>query len=708
MSTSGPPDESAVPGHRETSISAYGLVMLGLTGFAVGQPLLGVLGDNPTVFTNNGIRGWLIVAYALLVAFALPAALWVLVVGIRKIDRRAAHLVFLVLIGILTAGATIQLAKSLHVQNRAILLIVAVACGITFPLGYTRVGVIATWARYTAILPAIAVLAFVFSSESGSLALASNEQHASTTATTIPSVVMIVLDEFPTMSLLNENSQIDNHRFPNLSAFGQDATWFRHYTTLSPFTESAVPSMLSGNFPKVDAATFANYPHTIFSLLAPTHDEVAFETATSLCSEADCHRATSDSLNFDHLLKMSVNILKSRVSLNEDRPVLLDEFAEETAAVGANEAGKGNGLFDLVGGSELAALPVRVDQFVKSLGTGSGPTFRYLHLMLPHSPWLLYSDGTRYAHSDELGVGLPVSDRAFVDRWSPWTSTVTYQRFLLQATYTDSLVGLILRQLRDLGRYDDTLIVVAADHGVSFGPRTPTREITKSTLNEIAYAPLLIKAPHQTTGTIDDSNLMAVDLIPTLAKMLGVVPGWQTDGFPAGSPEILRRGDLKVWYDMRDAFALKLAGTFEYHDSEHFPSQSQQLISLGADVDDPLAGLRSSLNIDNYFGRKLADFNPDSRGSVRLARLGDLRSPPPHAPQVLVATGQLEGVPWAVNGSVFVLAVNGTIVTGSRVSVDSNGTLQIMAFIPPGVLGSANDIRAALVTMLGVVELQVT
>ena len=42
------------------------------------------------------------------------------------------------------------------------------------------------------------------------------------------------------------------------------------------------------------------------------------------------------------------------------------------------------------------------------------------------------------------------------------------QRHLLQASYTDRLVGQILQRLEEVGVYDDAAIVVTADHGIAF------------------------------------------------------------------------------------------------------------------------------------------------------------------------------------------------------------------------------------------------
>ena len=40
------------------------LVLLGLTGFAISQPVLSVLGSNPLVFRSNGFDNWALLAFA--------------------------------------------------------------------------------------------------------------------------------------------------------------------------------------------------------------------------------------------------------------------------------------------------------------------------------------------------------------------------------------------------------------------------------------------------------------------------------------------------------------------------------------------------------------------------------------------------------------------------------------------------------------------
>lgn len=702
-----PPEVLDMP-RQERPLSQL-LVLFGMTGFAFSQPVLGVLGNNPTVFRNNGIEGVWIVAYAIGLAGFPPLLLWAALNGARKAHPRTAHVSFSVVLGALSAIAVVQFAKSAGLQSGPALSALAAVVGFGFPLCYARFSPVAMWARFSSTLPAFAVGLFLFASPTGELVRASSDARTERSSE-LPSVVMLVLDEFPTAAILDADGQVDDDRFPNLAAFGNDASWYRHFTTLSPFTGSAVPSLLSGQFPRADRPFWSHHPDTIFSLLEPTHDIAAFESATALCGVDGCSSGADVEVDLGEVLDVTADIFRARVSFGNERPAILDEFEERAASI-EQARGEGGSLFDLIGGSELAAIPARFEQFLQSLAPEEAPTLRYLHLLLPHSPWLLYDDGTRYRHADELGVHLPRADRTFLDRWSLWPSTVTEQRFLLQATYTDSLIGLMIDQLRSAGMYDESLVVIVADHGVSFGPRTSSREAVDSSLDEIAYVPLFIKAPNQHRGIVDDTNIMAVDLLPTLAQIVGATADWEVDGFPVGSPAIADRGDRKLWYDFRDAFSPELHGTFEFSDIDHFPDAARRLVPPLTDPRDELSAMLSTLNIDDVFGKDLDDLNPETRDSgelVRLDQLDDLQMPPPDEPPILVITGRLEGVPWAVRGSVFVLEVNDEVVTGSRVSVDSNGELHIMALLRPDALTSDNDIRAALVTVLGVVELEVT
>src|SRR5690606_27763148 len=121
------------------------------------------------------------------------------------------------------------------------------------------------------------------------------------------------------------------------------------------------------------------------------------------------------------------------------------------------------------------------------------------------------------------------------------------QQHLLQVQATDALVGRFLDRLRDEGVYDDALVVVTGDHGVSFAPHTPTREMVGGNEEHILWTPLFIKAPGQTTGAIDDSNVLTIDVAPTIAAELGIDLPWSVDGTPVGAAAAERPRHLKPY-----------------------------------------------------------------------------------------------------------------------------------------------------------------
>ena len=65
-------------------------------------------------------------------------------------------------------------------------------------------------------------------------------------------IVMIVMDEFPLESILDGTGHVDAALFPNFAALANTSTWFRNDTTVAPYTDVAVPAILTGRLPDRD------------------------------------------------------------------------------------------------------------------------------------------------------------------------------------------------------------------------------------------------------------------------------------------------------------------------------------------------------------------------------------------------------------------------------------------------------------------------
>ena len=58
-----------------------------------------------------------------------------------------------------------------------------------------------------------------------------------------------------------------------------------------------------------------------------------------------------------------------------------------------------------------------------------------------------------------------------------WLVDQVYQQHLLQVEFVDTILGQIIDQLDRAGVYDDTLIVVVADHGIAIKPNVVHRRV---------------------------------------------------------------------------------------------------------------------------------------------------------------------------------------------------------------------------------------
>jgi arylsulfatase A-like enzyme len=80
----------------------------------------------------------------------------------------------------------------------------------------------------------------------------------------------------------------------------------------------------------------------------------------------------------------------------------------------------------------------------------------------------------------------------------------------------DQQVGEIIKQLKDDGLYEESIIFFYSDHGD--GMPFVKRELSQRGLK----VPLLIKSPHLPKGTVDDQLISFVDFAPTVLSLAGV------------------------------------------------------------------------------------------------------------------------------------------------------------------------------------------
>jgi len=153
-----------------------------------------------------------------------------------------------------------------------------------------------------------------------------------------------------------------------------------------------------------------------------------------------------------------------------------------------------------------------------SVGAGS-PTFKFIHLMLPHSPWVLGAD------CEPLARMLIQTPRAY----------------LLQAGCSLRLAGQLLQTLERIGLYESSLLVIVSDHGAAVQLPFETRHAVETGRAQ----PLVLVKPPGARGALrsDATPISLTDLPATVAELVGLqvrYPGQSLFGEAHASPRTRR------------------------------------------------------------------------------------------------------------------------------------------------------------------------
>ena len=231
---------------------------------------------------------------------------------------------------------------------------------------------------------------------------------------------------------------------------------------------------------------------------------------------------------FDDLTVVSGHLLLPE-GLENELPAVDRAFAgfrdggrdARRAAPGPGVSGRGSALLDRVG---------RFERFVDRVGgrprhaESEPPAYRAAPSAVAVPPVGADLSGERKRPSG--------SHRRHLDQ-DPWPSTLSQQRYLLQAGFVDRLLGRLVRRLRERGLYERSMIVVTADHGVSFTPGGarrfgPARERRRHR----GRSPLRQAARTEARAGWTTRPARTIDILPTIARALGVSLSGDIDGRP--------------------------------------------------------------------------------------------------------------------------------------------------------------------------------
>jgi hypothetical protein len=526
-------------------------VLVGLAGVAITQPLLSLLGDNPTFFVAGGYRRSQIVWFALVVAFAPGFVVFVAsaLPGIlsRRLDRPA-HAVG---VGVLAGLFAVMVCRTIRVDG---VLYVAVAVGVVgaaVALAERRLLLARRFLSYLAVGNVVFLALFLVASPTAELVLPSADGIDQGDVVVPPldgPVVLVVLDEFPLTSLIRADGTINETRYPNFARLAEQSNWFRDAASESYTTYVSTPTIMSGRVGEGRMLpTLENHPRNYLTLFGSLYPVNRYEMVTDMCPSGVCERRTAGS--FEGLLDDGLTVYQHRVLPPEMRthlPPIDAGWGDFTATFGAEQesvpptprsetnAG-GNPYARLVehtpkersGAAQAAAFLRQISLL------DADPTVNFIHVTIPHHPYVLTPWGSGDSPTtwmpdnfEDERTKLPAPDDPAYD----FAFRQVYALQAMQIGAVDLLIGDMIDRLVETGAWDDALVVVTSDHGIDATSPGFVREEDGVNADELYRIPLFIKAPGQSSGAIRDDPASTLDVLPSIVDLLGIDTTWDFDG----------------------------------------------------------------------------------------------------------------------------------------------------------------------------------
>ena len=567
-------------------------VIGGLSVVAFVAPLLDLYGKNPEVFVANRTSVTEILVFGISVAILIPLLAWAVLAIAAAIGPGAGSIAFRVMVAILAAATGLVVSRQVLPDNTvgAIVLALVVAAMIFWLVDNIEVIFVVA-----AVAVPVVLMMFLATSATARLIWEEPEEIVGATRVGNPAnIVMFQLDEMPLASIMETDGTVNDTLFPNFARLAEEGTWYRNALSNSIATTQSVPAILTGVLGEHgQSPSFIDHPDNLFTLLGESYDMHVIEWVAEMCPEDTCpDYAGRAPARFSNLLK-DVGVVYGHLTLpgttREGLPSIDNSWK---GFLGQGDAPTGTDV-------AIEDLPVPdgesredwvnwVQRLINGIDFGMDPTLSYAHLRAPHVPWVINPSGTHYQRPEEY---TEVSGVEGDGRWGPDPEPplLGYQRHLYQVGFLDTMIGRMLDHLEETDTWDDTMVIVVADHGASFVPGEHRRWPYEDNRDDLYRVPLFIKYPGQKAGETVDLPVFGIDIMPTIVDTLDVDTDWDFDGTSLLELETERPHEPIRWCCNAEGASTDLGILYDQVERNHewIPDQSswEGVASVGVNAD---------------------------------------------------------------------------------------------------------------------------
>lgn len=315
---------------------------------------------------------------------------------------------------------------------------------------------------------------------------------------------------------------------PNLSKFAAHSYLFENFFAVSNFTTPTVASLLTGVYPhehKAYQLAVSVAPDVRQRTLAESLKTQGYSTHAFVANAAAHPLALRIEKGFHEISEPKVpNKTFLSKLLSNLQPLSGTNVLSSLGDVFTPLAGLVSQISDDQDLQEGHPFPPELtfDAAQKALVSQRFPVFVWLHINPPHVPYLPGPDSKFRFEVSKTGAKLRDYQVLF-STYEPHEQEITdqlrrrYDEFILD---TDRRLGRFFDTLEAAGRFDDSIIVLTADHGESFekgrrfhgGPHLH---------QPLIHIPLLIHLPKQRVAARVRTYADQTDIVPTLHDLLG-------------------------------------------------------------------------------------------------------------------------------------------------------------------------------------------
>ncbi len=178
------------------------------------------------------------------------------------------------------------------------------------------------------------------------------------------------------------------------------------------------------------------------------------------------------------------------------------------------------------------------------LGRQRGPWFAHVSFLRPHPPYNAAGEYASMYDPMDVGDGIAPGDdlhplhAAALELEASAAPSSEVDRRAMRAQYfgmlseVDAQFGRVVAALKENGAWDETMIIITADHGEQLGDHGLKEKL--GFFEESYHVPCVIHDPRHSEafGTSVEAFTENIDVMPTLCVALGVTVPLQCDGMP--------------------------------------------------------------------------------------------------------------------------------------------------------------------------------